>query len=62
VKRPSKYPKLTPLRAFELLRELDHGAGVRDAANGAQPNQHTVNRARAELADHVRAAIVRGSR
>jgi hypothetical protein len=57
VKRPPKYPKLTPLKAFELLRELDYLNGKEGITSPA-----AVGRVRSELANHVRAAIVRGSR
>jgi hypothetical protein len=55
--RPPKYPKLTPLRAFELLRSLDEQRGREGSGT-----PFAEDAAREALANHVRAAIVRGSR
>jgi hypothetical protein len=61
VKQP-KYRRLTPLKAFELLRKLDKTEHARLYAPGWSEAKEAVSEVRAALADHVRAAIVRGSR
>jgi hypothetical protein len=57
VAKQQRYPRLTPLRAFELLRGLDEQAGV--VRGTGKVNSHVDNRARVELADHIRAALVK---
>lgn len=49
-----KHPKITPLRAFELLRALDQTHGV-----ASNPHPPSVDRARDALASHVRAALAK---
>ncbi len=56
MKRP-RHPKLTPLRAFELLRELDRQHGKEGAGTSVAED-----RARDALAEHIRAALTRGRR
>jgi hypothetical protein len=57
VKKPPKYPRITPLKAFDLLRSLDEQRGRE--GSGTSFAEDAVREA---LANHVRAAIVRGSR
>lgn len=52
-----RHPKITPLRAFELLRALDRDQG----RLGAGTTVASARTSRA-LAEHVRAALVRGRR
>ena len=54
--KPRKYPRLTPLKAFTLLRDLDKWR------NALPPDSWSVDRVRDALADHVRAAIVKAGR
>jgi hypothetical protein len=53
--KPPKYPRLTPLKAFALLRELD------EKRHNLLGNSaiYIVDRVRDALADHVRAALVK---
>lgn len=53
-------PELSPEMAFDLLRRLDFYAGKREGASSSP--LACMDDTRAALADHVRAAIVRGSR
>jgi hypothetical protein len=56
-----RHPRITPLRALELLRELDYRQGVRvGSSNGSDS---AIDQARAALASHVRNVLARaGSR
>ncbi len=58
MRREPKYPRLTPLRAFALLRSLDR------YYHELQPSsvRGAVDETRHALADHVKAAIVAGRR
>lgn len=49
-----RHPKITPLRAFELLRELDKRHGDK----AGEPS-YAVDRTRDALAEHVRNALTR---
>ncbi len=57
--KPPRYPRLTPLKAFELLRELDEHARELSSPNSLR---WALDRARDALANHVRAAIVKAGR
>jgi hypothetical protein len=50
-----KHPKITPLRAFELLRDLDQKHG----SIGRGDPSYAVDRTRDALASHVRNALVK---
>ncbi len=60
--KPPKFPSLTPLRALALLRELDEQAGWLRGNGPARMPTAVDSRTRNELADHVRAALVRGGK
>lgn len=53
MKKP-RHPKITPLRAFELLRALDKNHGARGTSTSYAEDQ-----AREALAEHVRSALSR---
>jgi hypothetical protein len=52
-----RHPKITPMRAFELLRELDRNHGRVGAATS-----NAEDRAREALASHVRAELTKRRR
>ncbi len=53
--KKARHPKITPLRAFELLRELDQKHGT---AGRGDPS-YACDRVRDALAEHVRNALAR---
>lgn len=55
--KPPRYPRLTPLKAFALLRDLDSNR-LQDLSS----LRYALDRVRDALADHVRAAIVKAGR
>lgn len=59
-KAAQRFPRLTPLRAFELLRELD--LELHYITTGHGPILCAVNRTRDALANHVRSALAKAAR
>lgn len=56
-----KFPRLTPLKIFALLRELDYRQGIRVGGNNGR--DATIENTRDALAYHVKNALRRaGSR
>jgi hypothetical protein len=58
----TRHPKITPLRAFELLLRVEHRIGRLEDDAQRNPTVHLLRDVRDALASHVRAGLVRGRR
>lgn len=56
VKRPERYPRITPLR---LLSDIDQALGVESTRSGNGPTVALLRRLRDSLRDHVQHAITK---